>query len=317
MMLKKRLKPSVLRKLEALNRRIVPHLYDKKRSIEQDLANRYKGFIGEKIVDRYLMTNLPRQHIILPDIYLKMEESRFQIDTIVVTQYAIYLLEIKNFTGTIYFNTSTNQFSRIENNIEQGYKDPLTQVELQQIKLMQWLELYGFHDIPIYHFVVIASPSTILKIDGPPTEKITHKDRLLFKISSIEQQLINMKSPQIPAMDIIQHIQNSNQEYYFDVLHEYELTPRQIMSGIHCPKCEKSPMNRIYGYWKCAYCKHQSKNAHISSLEEFTLIYNIPLTNKMCRQFLHIQSHSLANRLLQKAYYSYDSQTKRWHPPKQ
>src|SRR5699024_2974126 len=276
----------------------------------------YKGFVGEKIVDRYLLENMPRQYIILPDVHLKVDESRFQIDTMIVTQYAIYLLEIKNFNGTVYFNTSTNQFTRIENNIEQGFRDPLTQVELQQTKLAELLDLCGFHDIPIYNFVVIATPSTILKIDGPPTEKITHKDRLLFKISSIEKQLIDMNYPQIPSMSIAQHIQNIHQEYSFDILHEYELTSNQIRLGIHCPVCEKLAMNRIYAYWKCAYCNHRSKNAYISSLEEFTLIYDLPFTNKMCRQFLQIHSHSLANRLLQKANYTYHSRMKRWYPPK-
>src|SRR5699024_10649356 len=109
MILKKRKKPLPLVKLEAVIPRLSPqhpHLDEMK----QDAAKRYRGYIGEQKVD-YFLEQLPNQFIHLQDVQLRIDKRNFYIDILIITAHSIYCIEIKNFRGTITFDTILQQFT--------------------------------------------------------------------------------------------------------------------------------------------------------------------------------------------------------------
>jgi hypothetical protein len=57
-------------------------------------------------------------------------------------------------------------------------------------------------------------------------------------------------------------------------------------------------MERRKGKWICQTCTFVSKAAHLSALKDYSLLIDSTITNQILRDFLNIQSASLANKLL-------------------
>lgn len=96
MILENRQKPIALKKLDASLPRLLPH-FKKRNELEGESRRRYKGYIGELKVDGYINTQFEKQYTILHDITLKIDGKETQIDSIIITPHAIYILEIKNY----------------------------------------------------------------------------------------------------------------------------------------------------------------------------------------------------------------------------
>src|SRR5690625_1801359 len=110
MIIRRRSKPLVLKKLEMVSLRLSKN-FPRLQEIQQEIAIRNKGYIGEKKVDYHLEVLAP-QFTIIQDVCLKAQGRSFQIDTIIMTNHAIFCIESKNFDGTITFNTIFKQFTR-------------------------------------------------------------------------------------------------------------------------------------------------------------------------------------------------------------
>src|SRR5699024_5484456 len=99
------------------------------------------------------------KYTILQGICLELQGKNFEIDTIVITQQAIYWIECKNYNGTIIFDTILNQFTRSEGKTETGFRHPITQAENHQFQLTQWLN-ERHHNIPRDRHSPISDTST-------------------------------------------------------------------------------------------------------------------------------------------------------------
>lgn len=91
--MKQRLISEELRILRALNNRM-----DFSEEEERLYANLEKGYQGEVAFDR-LAEKLKADMIVLNDICLEFNHAVFQIDTLIISQKEVFLLEIKNYTG--------------------------------------------------------------------------------------------------------------------------------------------------------------------------------------------------------------------------
>lgn len=120
MIIKRRSKPLVLRKLEAAIPRL-PQNFPRLQEMKEEISIRFKGYIGEQKVD-YQLEQLPRKFTVLHDVYLKSHGcKKFQIDSQVISNNALYIIVVKNLNSTITFNTILNQFTRTDGNKEEGF----------------------------------------------------------------------------------------------------------------------------------------------------------------------------------------------------
>ncbi len=100
---KERKSPDFIQRMEALLRRL-PASHSKRVLIENDLAKRKAGFRGEEAVD-YFLKHL-NEFTIIHDIRLAGgNDDFFQIDALLLYSNFILILEIKNISGTIYFDS--------------------------------------------------------------------------------------------------------------------------------------------------------------------------------------------------------------------
>ncbi|WP_052144744.1 nuclease-related domain-containing protein [Halalkalibacter okhensis] len=119
---KERKIPLKILKLEALLRRLPAH-HSIRNKIEEELKKRKAGYRGEQAIDYHLKTQPIDDGLILHDNRLKQGKDHFfQIDTLIVTTRFFMILEIKNITGTLYFDQEFQQLIRKKMEKKRSFK---------------------------------------------------------------------------------------------------------------------------------------------------------------------------------------------------
>lgn len=75
---------------------------------------RFKGKIGEFIINRALKRQLDKkQYVLFDDVTLRADDGTTQIDHIVVSEYGIFVIETKNMNGWIFGSAREKQWTQI------------------------------------------------------------------------------------------------------------------------------------------------------------------------------------------------------------
>lgn len=308
-----RTKSLVLQKLEAVIPRL-PQNHPRLPDLEYELAREMKGYIGEKRVD-YFLEELAGRFTMLRGICLRVGGKRFQIDTLMITDNAIYIIEVKNVSGTVTFDTTLNQFTRDDGKEEIGFRHPVTQAELQQMRLENWLRERNHQHIPIHFFIAFGEPSTVIKVDGD-TETIArlvaHGEHIPRKISAKEKELSLEGGRKIEQRLLGKAILQESEELDYDILEKFGVRPDDVRPGVHCAGCGWLGMARQHGGWHCPKCKTMRKYVPNNALSDFFLLIKSSISNKECMYFLNINSRFTATRILRQSSLVYDKKTKRW-----
>lgn len=311
MILKEREKPIILSKLESLKARLKKS-HPKYEDIQKELANRKAGYKGEKMVDFYL-SYLPKDFYLLHDLRLGNPRGTFfQIDTLIITSKIIYLIEIKNYRGTIQFDHHFHQFIQHFNGERRALQDPISQVKNQTFQLEQWLYEYQFPQLPIQPIIAISHPSTIIETTNNPelSKFITHAINLNTKITSsydhFQKELISKKT----IFQIAERLKKMNRPLDYPILDHFHVQTQDIIQGVICPNCSRLPMKRVYGKWICPICKSTSTNAHINALHDYSLLFGDQITNRQTRHFLACPSRHVVTRILKSMNLPHDGKNK-------
>lgn len=296
LILKERQMTLYLLKLRALERRLPLH-HSKKELVSESLAKAMAGFRGEQAIDYPLSFLPPDKFFILHDLRLFDGTHYFQIDTLVATTSAIFILEVKNIAGRLQFETKYHQLVRTINGEEEAFPDPITQVERHQYQLKKWMAIRGHMQLTIKAFVVISKPSTIVD-SSVYIEEVIHSARLPNTIISWLKGREDEIS-QLQLESILHEMMKENTSFNPDILERFQVKRGELMSGVICPVCTKLPMTRQYGKWSCSLCAYESKDAHVAALIDYSLLFHPYITNKEAREFLEIPSIFVTSRLLQ------------------
>lgn len=298
MILKERKAPDFIRSLEILLRRL-PGTHSKRALIENDLVKRRAGFRGEEAVD-YFLKDLAG-FIILKDIRLSNGNGDFyQIDMLLLCPNFLLILEIKNISGTIYFDPAFNQLIQSKQEKERGFLDPLIQAKRQQKELAKWLADHKIHT-PIEYLVVISNPSTVIKTSSYhklALEKVLHASHLRERIDKLKENYPSETLTDRGIRKLSRAITKKHIPANYNVLKYYDIDIKEIITGIQCPECSRFSMKRMRGTWKCSNCHTADKEAHIRTLHDYLLLISSSITNQQFREFTHISSSNIAKKLL-------------------
>ena len=125
------------------------------RRMQKYYFNLEKGFAGEVQFD-LLTEELQCDCLILNDLLLEVNKTKFQIDTAIIFQETIYLSEVKNYEGDFYYESDIfYTFSGKEK------KDPLDQLNRGKSLFRQLLQSLGYH-LTIDGSVVFVNPEFFL-----------------------------------------------------------------------------------------------------------------------------------------------------------
>ena len=95
-----------------------------------------------------------------------------------------------------------------------------------------------------------------------------------------------------------------------NLIEQFNMDASDVLTGTHCPTCFFIPMTYQKGKWHCRKCNCISKNTHISSLKDYSLLIKPSITNKELRNFLHHPSKASASYLLSTLNLRYSGHTK-------
>lgn len=269
-------------------------------NLKNDFISHLIGYIGEKKLDYYLEF-LPDIGIcVLNGLRLMGKTYAFQIDTLLLTPYFCLDIEIKNLSGTLFFDKHSKQCFQTLNNTRKGIQNPLTQASRQVDQLRKKIQLQGIYNLPIEYVSVICASSTKIETN-PGNERlfesvfhmehiVNHFEKLIdkYKIKALNDK----KLEKIGTHLVLEHTPLKP-----NLINKYAINEEDLKTGVICQKCF-SEMFWLKGTWYCVTCKTTSKNAHEISLLHYLLNLKPTITNKEWREFLGIYSRFLGHRLI-------------------
>lgn len=297
----------MLNKLSALNKRL-PNHHPKKQYVTNDLTRKIAEKKGERAIHFPLSFLDEKNNSILYSVRIPDKQGHFQMDALLVTQNFILILEVKNWYGTILFG-GNNQVIRVgDNNKEEGFPNPTTQINLQKHRLNNWLANNSFHNIPVYGFVVISFPSTIIKaIDDSVSipEEIVYCNQLLFEIQNLNENNFKRKLSSQDRKKLTTLLLKEHKLFNKNIIASYQIVHNELIKGVICEKYLSAPMRRRINKWQCKSCGFTSLDAHIEALEDYRLLFKPHVKNRDIRLFLQLNSSYLTKSLLIQTGYSF------------
>lgn len=296
-------RPIPLQQLDALISRL-PENHPKVPALRQQAVREQRGFNGERKLD-YYVARLPDNYSILHDLCFTFMRQRTQIDSLIISPYAIYIIEVKNYYGEVTFNTNLKQFIRSNEEQKEGFKYPLTQVEHIKMQLELLLNQHDVDALPIYYFIAFADASTIFNVIGDE-EKIgrvvTYVEDIPLRIMQVDHHLSVKKVHPVDESlrnQIATTLMRNYEDFTIDILKEFDIHPQDILPGIHCEQCNLLGMKRRRGHWICSHCRSTSKTAHRKALQDYRLLLGSEVTNQTIREFFQVDSRHITKKLLQ------------------
>ena len=262
---------------------------------------REHGYQGEQSLDYYYQF-LNDDFLLMHDLRLRgINQTFFQIDTLILCPQFIGIIEVKNLAGSIRFENSASQMLRKLNDVVESLPNPLIQVRRQRLQLQHFFLNQNFPSIPIKTIVAFTNPTTIIETDhNPLPNSVIRAEALPEKLENF-QTSSNKNSMTSDQLNKLAHcLCQAHLPDQPSVLQTYKLNYVDIRKGVDCPFCNRPFMTRTEknGSWYCAHCFRFSKKAHLQALEEFSVIMDKSLTNKEARELLLIESRHTAYRML-------------------
>lgn len=281
-------KPMILEQHEALLRRL-PENHMKREEIQKkrDILN--AGYKGEEKINYFLSLLPPKRYHIFHDLRLPIGKSFFQIDTILLSPTTNFLIEGKNYAGTLLFEK--NQLLQEVREEKNTFSNPLGQVNRHKVLLKYWFEKYGLPWVPFEHFACISNSAATIKISQRYTEaekRVVKAENLLKKMDEYEKYY---KKPVIDEKLISKMKKlflNKHTPNRADLLAKYAIERGDIISGVQCPKCQHIGMDYVQGHWTCPKCGGKSRDAHIPAIHDYFKIVKPTVNNAELRDFLHL-----------------------------
>lgn len=280
--------PINLLKAEALERRTDEN-HPCRADLKTYIKNLRSGYNGERTISYFLSQIPPQRFRIFHDLRLPYGDTFFQIDTLILSTKFILMLDGKNHSGKLHIDKEQMVQEYMDN--RNVYENPIIQANRHNILLQYFLEKHKLPQIPIESLVVICKSSTEVTIDAGYTEayrKICRASDLVRKMEERYQYyrkeyIDNKTVEKIKKLLLKKHTPLDS-----DLLEKFNVSKREIKTGVQCPKCFFIPMNYKRKNWICPTCKFLSPDAFLQAMIDYFLLINPSFTNKELRKFLHL-----------------------------
>jgi len=284
---------------EALAKRLHSHHFYWE-TVQQNLRKESGGYAGELRVDRELSeTQYFKDYRIMRNIFVGNKDSYSQIDTLVIYQTFILVIEVKNIPGILTYDENTHQLTRRrDNGPVEGMGDPESQLKRCERFVKKFLDQKRIL-IPIHGMIVFANPASILERPFPRSHAI-HVSGLYQAMDNLHQlHAEHQKLPQFDTRKIHRLF-----EKYEPILPPYRPTHipinmlTDVISGVLCPNCVRTKLLYKSKLWRCTVCKFKSEDAHLETLQEYLILFNEELGTSEWMKFVGLNSLATTRRML-------------------
>ncbi len=247
-----------LRILRILNKRM-----ELPEDSKQYLTSLNKGYEGEVMFDS-LTKDLQCENYILNDLLLKVNNTMFQIDSLLITQHTLFPFDVKNFEGD-YFCDSDKLFTKSKYEVT----NPVPQLKRCETLFRQFLQTQRI-SFPIDSKVVYINPEFTL-YQAPMNDPIilpTQVKKHLKKFDTIPSKL-NDKHKRLADTLLAHHIE----EFTYSQLPPYHY--EEIRKGLTCEVCDSFEIFVDGRRCVCGKCGHVEKDelALLRNIEEYILLF--------------------------------------------
>jgi hypothetical protein len=286
---KSRTEPTELQFLRSLFTRM--DLSDKDK---QHYFNLKKGYEGEVMFD-LLTEKLQCECLLLNDLLLRVQNTTFQIDSLIIVSDTIYFFEVKNYDGDYYY-----ELDKLYKKPKFEIMNPFTQLSRSETLLRQLLNNIG-STMSIDASVVFVNPEFTLYQTplNKPVILPTQLNRYMQKLNNTPSKL-NGKHKLLADKLISLHIEGSpfmqNQSYDYDLLRK----------GITCEECHSFLVTVDGKKCRCKDCGHEEfvTTAVMRSVKEYKLLFpNGKVTTNIIHEWCKvINSKKRIKRILEKNF---------------
>ena len=277
--------------LDALKRRIDAH-HPNHEYVSSLLRRAEVGYQGELKVDRFWKEMiLPQNSLLLHNYEIRNDFGNLhQIDTLFVCPHFILVLEIKNVSGSIWYENNKHQFLRRKKTGEmESFQSPFDQVQRHVEMIERIVGRLGL-TIPVHKAVVIAESSTIIG-EVPNDFPIFHGIGLPVEIKKLLLKYTNSVLSPIHYEMLAKSIQSLHNPSTY--VPRFEIPP--LRKGAICECGGRMEYN--YGKFLCA-CGMHSKEPLYQSLHDYRVLVKEWISNREFRDFFSIESQHSASKLL-------------------
>jgi len=253
------------------------------------------GYFGESYVDHYLKQILfPKSHAIFKGLHIQIRpESFLQIDTLIITQKYIAILEIKNIKGKIHFQQNPKQLVRELNGETSTFKCPEQQI-LRHQKNLEFLMDQLNISLPLEKLIIFAFSST--HIAQPPLHV---KILMGCDISNHLNDLNEL--PDVITPSTFKRLTKALASRTIDFIPKplaetYSLDLNDVQTGLLCPKCHFKCTTQSH----CPNCNISRKVLQKQAIEDWFYLCKNTISNKECVNFLELKDKYAASYLLKK-----------------
>jgi hypothetical protein len=185
-----------------------------------------KGYVGEEFLDSFL-EKLDESWIILNDIRIEVNQSIIQLDSILISNNTIYILEVKNYEGDYYY-----QSDRWYTSAKTEIKNPLLQLQ-RSVALFKIFLSENKITLPVEPYLLFVNPYFML-YQAPLDLPIIFPPQLERFFSKLMEKPIVKVNPALTKLAdklISQHILDTHLSS--KPLFSYD----ELLKGIFCPVC--------------------------------------------------------------------------------
>ena len=213
---------------------------EEKNTINKDVRIEIKGTLGEARQEIRLHTLDREKYKVINDIIIPNKDKTSQIDHLIISNYGIFVIENKNFSGSIYGSEKDRSWTQVMGKSRNTFYNPILQ-NYGHIKALQ--ALIG-NNKQIYSIIVFGEKATLKKIDIENENiKVINETKLLETIKTYKESLNKvLESMSTIRQDIKTHVKNIK-----DTLEENKIT---------CPRCKSELVERTGVYGKFLGCSH-------------------------------------------------------------
>jgi hypothetical protein len=222
-----------------------------------------KGFQGEKIFDARLEL-LTNSLLTLHNLMLEVNNTFFQIDTLVISQFTLYPLEIKNYEGDYYIKD--DKWYSTSNTL---INNPLYQIKRSGPLFQRLIQDLGYN-FSIDTAIIFVNPEFYL-YHAPMNLPIIFPTQINRFLNKLNKSPAKLNSSHYKLAQQLKELHITNSPFSMLPPYSYE----QLKKGITCAHCGSFDLAVNNHSLVCRYCGFIEKvsSGVLRSVEEFILLF--------------------------------------------
>ncbi|WP_067730215.1 nuclease-related domain-containing protein [Oceanobacillus damuensis] len=273
-------------------------LLDKRMKLTSKAKQHYvslkKGYEGEVLFDS-LTENLTCECLILNDLLLEVNNTLFQIDSLIIMQGKVSFFEVKNYEGDYYY-----QSDKLFKKPRLEVINPLHQLSRSESLLRQFFLNHGFN-LQIDAYVVFINPDFNL-YQAPFDKPIIFPNQINRYIENLNKITTKLTANHKKLADQLMDLNKVDSPFSQLPSYDYE----QLQKGISCLKCHSFSISVEKRNCVCQECTYEESvsNAVLRAVKEFQILFpNKKITTNIIYDWCQVvKSKQRIRRILASKY---------------